>query len=86
MFVRMKFRRPSNRKAAAFLYGAAHAMDMSCALLRHRGRFGDGFQGDARALHQDWQNAVDAVAPEVEGAGQPSNLESPWAVRRRASN
>jgi hypothetical protein len=58
--------RPRNRRAAAFLYGAAHAMDMSGALLRNRGRFDAGFGGDARALHQDWQNAIDHEVPAAE--------------------
>lgn len=46
------------RRVPAFLYGAAHALDVGGALARNRGRFGCGIEGDARALRGDWERAL----------------------------
>jgi len=53
-----KSRDKRHRRASAFLYGAAHAMDFGGVFAQRRGRFAKGFQGDAIALHHDWQTAV----------------------------
>ena len=48
----------SGRRAAALFYGAARALDLGGFLGRHRGRFGQGFRGDALALSHDWSVAL----------------------------
>ena len=48
---------------AAILYGAAHAFDLGGTLVRHRGRFADGFAGDRRAIAGDWSRALSHVTP-----------------------
>lgn len=46
------------RRAAALFYGAARAFDLGGFLGRHKGRFGQGFRGDALALRHDWSVAL----------------------------
>lgn len=46
------------RGPSAFFHGVAHAMDLGGILAPRRGRFAQGFAGDAAALRQDWQRAM----------------------------
>lgn len=46
---------------SAFLWGAAHLLDMGGTLARDRGRFGMGPRGDALALRHDWARATDGA-------------------------
>lgn len=55
----MMRRQRRSRQLSAFLYGVAHALDFSGAFARNRGRFGQGFQGDAAALRSDWMHALE---------------------------
>jgi hypothetical protein len=63
-------RQRRHRRASAFLYGAAHAMDFAGVLAQRRGRFAEGLRGDAVALHHDWQTALNTT-DEPEGHGKP---------------
>ena len=42
---------------SAFLWGAAHVLDMGGTLARNRGRFGMGSRGDVLALRHDFARA-----------------------------
>lgn len=46
---------------SAFLWGAAHVLDMGGTLARDRGRFGQGPAGDRLALKHDWSRATHAA-------------------------
>ena len=50
--------RGRSRRASAFFYGVAHALDLGGLLARNRGRFGAGLRGDAIALNHDWRVAL----------------------------
>jgi hypothetical protein len=52
---------PAGRGLSAFLFGAAHVLDMGGTLARYRGRFGQGPRGDLLALQGDWARATDAA-------------------------
>ena len=52
---------PGGRGFSAFLFGAAHILDMGGTLARYRGRFAQGPRGDLLALQQDWARATHAV-------------------------
>lgn len=47
--------------ASAFLWGAAHVLDLGGTLAHDRGRFGQGPAGDRLALRQDWERATRAA-------------------------
>lgn len=45
------------RGLSAFLFGAAHLLDLGGTLARDRGRFAQGPRGDLLALQHDWARA-----------------------------
>lgn len=57
------FQRTSHggRGFAAFLFGAAHVLDLGATLARTRGRFALGPRGDVQALQHDWSRATDTA-------------------------
>lgn len=52
---------PRGPGLSAFLWGAAHVLDMGGTLARDRGRFGRGPAGDLLALRGDWERATRAA-------------------------
>ncbi len=54
---RMVHRTNSPSPLSAFLWGAAHLLDLGGTLARDRGRFGMGRRGDTLALRHDWERA-----------------------------
>lgn len=58
IFDRLRF---GGRGLSAFLFGAAHVLDLGGTLARCRGRFGRGPRGDLLALQHDWARATHAA-------------------------
>jgi hypothetical protein len=58
IFDRLHLQRPGLQ---AFLWGAAHLLDMGGTLARDRGRFGMGPRGDRLALRHDWERAANGA-------------------------
>ena len=52
---------PGGRGFSAFLFGAAHLLDLGGTLARYRGRFAQGARGDLLALQHDWARASQAA-------------------------
>jgi hypothetical protein len=58
IFDRLSF---GGRGVSAFLFGAAHVLDLGGTLARYRGRFAQGPRGDLLALQHDWARATHAA-------------------------
>ena len=54
----------SSRDVEAFLWGAAHALDLGAALVAEK-EWG-GFDADAQALAGDWQVSIRRVNEEID--------------------